>query len=108
MHKMVAALVLMLGACWNPPEVSGIERVTEPAREVPVAHDVDVVVAGGGISGVFAALGAAHGGRARRTRRGGAARHRCASTAAGTAGRRFLPWRLGAARRTRAERETAA
>jgi len=29
--------------------------VREPARDVPVAYDVDVVVAGGGISGVFAA-----------------------------------------------------
>ncbi len=33
--------------------------VLEPARHVPVAYDVDVVVAGGGISGVFAALAAA-------------------------------------------------
>jgi ribulose 1,5-bisphosphate synthetase/thiazole synthase len=33
--------------------------VREPARDVPVAYDVDVVVAGGGISGVFAALAAA-------------------------------------------------
>ncbi len=33
--------------------------VLEPAKHVPVAYDVDVVVAGGGISGVFAALAAA-------------------------------------------------
>jgi hypothetical protein len=33
--------------------------VREPAKNVPVAYDVDVVVAGGGISGVFAALAAA-------------------------------------------------
>jgi len=31
-------------------------RVVEPAREVPVAHDVDVLVVGGGIAGVMAAL----------------------------------------------------
>lgn len=33
--------------------------VTEPSRQIPVAYDVDVVVAGGGISGVFAALASA-------------------------------------------------
>lgn len=33
--------------------------VREPAKDVPVAYDVDVVVAGGGISGVFAALASA-------------------------------------------------
>lgn len=33
--------------------------VREPARDVPVVYDVDVVVAGGGISGVFAALASA-------------------------------------------------
>src|SRR3989442_15178881 len=31
-------------------------RGVEPAREVPVAHDVDVLVVGGGIAGVMAAL----------------------------------------------------
>lgn len=35
------------------------DYVREPAKRVPVAYDVDVVVAGGGISGVFAALAAA-------------------------------------------------
>ena len=33
--------------------------VTEPAKQVPVAYDVDVVVAGAGIAGLFAALAAA-------------------------------------------------
>ena len=36
-----------------------MEYVTEPAKQVPVARDVDVVVAGSGISGLFAALAAA-------------------------------------------------
>src|SRR5262245_8518333 len=33
--------------------------VTEPAKPVPVAYDLDVVVAGAGIAGMFAALAAA-------------------------------------------------
>ena len=33
--------------------------VTEPQKKIPVVYDVDVVVAGGGVSGVFAALAAA-------------------------------------------------
>jgi flavin-dependent dehydrogenase len=36
--------------------------VTEPQKRVPVVRDVDVVVAGAGCSGVFAALAAAAGG----------------------------------------------
>ena len=35
------------------------ERVLEPQRERDVVYDVDVAVAGGGVAGVFAALGAA-------------------------------------------------
>ena len=38
---------------------ASVSSVLEPAKHVPVAYDVDVVVAGGGISGVFAALAAA-------------------------------------------------
>lgn len=36
--------------------------VESPNRKVPVTSDVDVVVAGGGVSGIFAALGAARAG----------------------------------------------
>ena len=32
--------------------------VAEPARQVPVAYDVDVAVVGGGLSGMFAAIAA--------------------------------------------------
>ena len=39
-----------------------MENITEPARKTSVAYDVDVVVAGGGIAGVFAALAAAENG----------------------------------------------
>jgi hypothetical protein len=37
-------------------------RVVEPARETPVIAEADVVVVGGGLSGVGAAIGAARGG----------------------------------------------
>ncbi len=40
------------------PRPSG-DFVEEPAKRVPVAYDVDVVVAGAGVSGVFAAIAAA-------------------------------------------------
>ena len=36
--------------------------IQEPARDVPVAADVDVLVAGGGPAGIAAALAAAHAG----------------------------------------------
>ena len=38
------------------------EYVVEPEKKVPVAYDADVVVAGGGVAGVFAALAAARNG----------------------------------------------
>ena len=37
----------------------GTERITEPAREIPVVEDADVIVAGAGPAGVSAALAAA-------------------------------------------------
>jgi len=39
--------------------MSTIESIREPAREIPVCGDYDVVVAGGGIAGVAAAVAAA-------------------------------------------------
>src|SRR2546430_14745852 len=37
-------------------DVNTSGRVIEPAREIPVARDVDVLAVGGGIAGVMAAL----------------------------------------------------
>ena len=51
---MVVVICLSAAAVANSSDF-----VTEPAKRVPVIYDVDVVVAGGGISGVFAALAAA-------------------------------------------------
>jgi len=39
--------------------MSDIQRITEPAREIPVTSDYDVVVVGGGMAGVAAAVAAA-------------------------------------------------
>jgi len=49
-------LLIILGTigCKSPSSF-----VTEPVKRVAIVYDVDVVVAGGGISGVFAALAAA-------------------------------------------------
>ena len=37
-------------------------KLTEPARETSIVRDVDVLVCGGGVSGIGAALGAARAG----------------------------------------------
>ena len=36
-----------------------MKMVVEPAREIPVINEVDIVVVGGGCTGVFAAIRAA-------------------------------------------------
>lgn len=38
-------------------------RITEPAREIPVLMNVDIVVVGGGTTGPFAAISAARQGK---------------------------------------------
>jgi len=68
----VPVMMLFLSGCTATPSTDKIMEtgektaghslspsVLEPAKRVPVAYDADVVVAGGGISGVFAALAAA-------------------------------------------------
>jgi hypothetical protein len=50
------------GTVRTPYPPTSARTIVEPAKEIPVAAEVDVVVAGGGISGVFAALGAAQAG----------------------------------------------
>jgi heterodisulfide reductase subunit A-like polyferredoxin len=45
-----------------PARPLGSGQVVEEARELPVADEADVLVVGGGIAGVMAALGAARSG----------------------------------------------
>jgi len=54
-------LVLLALAC---PDVLMAQTgfVTEPARKIPIVYEADVVVAGGGVSGVYAAIAAARSG----------------------------------------------
>lgn len=43
---------------------AGLKTVREPAREVPVRHETEVLVVGGGPAGVAAAVAAARNGAA--------------------------------------------
>ena len=52
--------VLILGLL--VPVSPAAEFVIEPEKRIPVVYDVDVAVAGGGVSGVFAAIAAARSG----------------------------------------------
>jgi ribulose 1,5-bisphosphate synthetase/thiazole synthase len=54
-----AALAVTAGAILAPSTEAQRRHVTEPAKQVPIAYEADVVVAGGGMSGVFAAIAAA-------------------------------------------------
>ena len=59
-----AGLALIASLVCAPPARAQRRTVTEPAKQVPVAYEADVVVAGGGMAGVFAAIAAArHGAR---------------------------------------------
>ena len=61
---MSATLAVVATLALAPIAQAQRRTVTEPAKEVPVAYEADVVVAGGGMSGVFAAIAAArHGAR---------------------------------------------
>ena len=51
--------LLLAGALSRPLSGQQTAYVTEPARRIPVIYDADVVVAGGGVSGVYAAVAAA-------------------------------------------------
>ncbi len=44
------------------PRISKMKTIRESAREVPVAAEVDVLVAGGGVAGIAASVGAARAG----------------------------------------------
>ena len=57
--KCVVAL-LTTAALFAPVGVA--DSVLEPAKRIPVSHEVDVAIAGGGLSGVFAAIAAARNG----------------------------------------------
>ncbi|WP_428938815.1 FAD-dependent oxidoreductase [Fontivita pretiosa] len=58
---LVAALVCMIIQGWSGL-VLGQQMIQEPPRSTPVLYEADVVVVGGGLSGVGAALGAARSG----------------------------------------------
>ncbi len=58
-HLLIAIMAVVSTGCKATADRGPSKYVLEPAKRVPVAYDVDVVVVGGGIGGVFAALAAA-------------------------------------------------
>src|SRR5678815_3370456 len=58
-RSWIAVIVVLLCASASLPAQ---EMVDVPAQRVPVLYDADVVVVGGGLSGVGAAVGAARAG----------------------------------------------
>ena len=59
MNRLPAVLLLAVCLNWIPASARAADVVQEPARQTPVLYESDVVVIGGGLSGVGAALGAA-------------------------------------------------
>jgi len=64
-HAMTAALVLLMVCCSSHAEGTGATKkqtVVEPVVTLPVAYNVDVLIAGGSLAGVEAACAAAENG----------------------------------------------
>ena len=60
-YRFVVAALVCLGTSMQST-AGAKDVVQEPARETPILHEADVVIVGGGLSGVGAALGAARAG----------------------------------------------